>query len=206
MPKQMTTDHPDVLAALERDTGADVAAQFTELAADYLARTRTGEGAVSTRRTPDEIAARFDEPLPRRGREIAEVVARVRDEVIPDCNRLYHPRYVGHQVSAPLPAAIWSESVIGALNQSVAVWEMSPVGTILEDRVLRWMCELVGVGAGAGGTFTSGGTEATFAALLAARSVAIPSVWTDGVPADPPVIVCGEHAHYAVTRAAGEMG
>jgi len=31
-------------------------------------------------------------------------------------------------------------------------------------------------------------------------------VWTDGVGTEPPVIVCGEHAHYAVTRAAGEMG
>lgn len=28
---------PDVLAALERDTGADVAALFTALAAEYLA-------------------------------------------------------------------------------------------------------------------------------------------------------------------------
>src|SRR4029079_5898586 len=48
--------------------------------------------------------------------------------------------------------------------------------------------------------------EATFAALLAARSRAIPDVWTRGVGAAPPVIVCGEHAHYAVARAAGEMG
>jgi len=214
MPNEMMGDEsstvpdtgPDVLAAVERDTGADVAALFSALAAEYLAQTRTGEGRVSTAHTPDEIASRFDEPLPRGGHAIEDVVARVRDEVIPDCNRLYHPRYVGHQVSAPLPAAIWSESVIGALNQSVAVWEMSPVATILEDRVLRWMCDLVGVGAGAGGTFTSGGTEATFAALLAARSAAIPSVWTDGVGTEPPVIVCGEHAHYAVTRAAGEMG
>ena len=210
MPNEMMGDEsstgPGVLAAVERDTGADVAALFTALAAEYLAQTRTGEGAVSTAHTPDEIASRFDEPLPRGGRAIEDVVARVRDEVIPDCNRLYHPRYVGHQVSAPLPAAIWSESVIGALNQSVAVWEMSPVATILEDRVLRWMCELAGFGERAGGTFTSGGTEATFAALLAARSAAIPNVWTEGVGTEPPVIVCGEHAHYAVTRAAGEMG
>ena len=34
----------------------------------------------------------------------------------------------------------------------------------------------------------------------------MPDVWTNGLGADPPVIVCGEHAHYAVSRAAGEMG
>lgn len=53
---------------------------------------------------------------------------------------------------------------------------------------------------------TTGGTEATFTALLAARSAALPDAWTDGVGERPPLLVCGEHAHYAVTRAAGELG
>jgi L-2,4-diaminobutyrate decarboxylase len=114
--------------------------------------------------------------------------------------------YLGHQVSAPLPAAVWTEALIAALNQSVAVAEMSPTGTAVEGRVVRWMADLAGFGPRAGGTFTSGGTEATFAALLAARSRAVPDVWTNGLGAEPPVVVCGEHAHYAVGRAAGEMG
>jgi L-2,4-diaminobutyrate decarboxylase len=68
------------------------------------------------------------------------------------------------------------------------------------------MTDLVGWDEQAGGTMTSGGTEATFAALLAARSRAVPDVWTNGLGANPPVVVCGEHTHYAVSRAAGEMG
>src|SRR3982751_3884608 len=83
---------------------------------------------------------------------------------------------------------------------------MSPVATVLEHRVVRWMCELAGFGGSAGGTPTSGGDEATFTALLAARAVAIPDAWANGVGANPPVIVCGEHAHYAVARAVGELG
>ena len=57
-----------------------------------------------------------------------------------------------------------------------------------------------------GGTLTSGGTEATFTALLAARGAALPDAWTNGVGADPPVLLCGEHAHYAVTRAGAQLG
>src|SRR5450759_4017943 len=77
---------------------------------------------------------------------------------------------------------------------------------VLEHRVIRWMCDLVGYPAGAGGTLTSGGTEATFTALLAARAAAIPDVWTNGVGANPPVVICGVHTHYAVSRAVGELG
>jgi len=195
-----------ILEQIESDMDLDAAMLFTSLTAAYLAETRTGEGPVSTPRSPAELAARFDEPLPQSGRPLAEVVARLRDDVVADCNRLYHPRYAGHQVSAPLPAAIWTESLTAALNQSLAVAEMSPTGTALEHRVVRWMCEVAGYGAGSGGTLTSGGTEATLTGLLAARSAAIPDVWTNGVGAEPPVVVCGEHAHYAVARAVGEMG
>ena len=68
------------------------------------------------------------------------------------------------------------------------------------------MCALAGYGPAAGGTFTSGGTEATFAGLLAARQAALPDAWTQGVGANPPAVVCGEHAHYGVARAIGELG
>lgn len=201
-PDQLTT----LLEALEDDMSPQAAASFAAIAADYLAGTRAGEGPVSTPLAAGEIAPRFDEPLPRAGQPLGQVVERVRRDVVADVNRLYHPMYVGHQVSAPLPAAVWSEVVIAALNQSVAVWEMSPTLTVLETQVVRWFTELAGLGPRAGGTLTSGGTEATFTALLAARSAAIPDVWTNGVGAEPPVVVCGEHAHYAVSRAVGAMG
>jgi L-2,4-diaminobutyrate decarboxylase len=197
---------PRILAALEADTLPGAAALFTALATEYLHDTRSGEGPVTTGRTAAELDARFDEPMPRAGQSLASVVERLRREVIPDCNRLYHPRYVGHQVSAPVAAAIWTESLTAALNQSLAVAEMSPTGTALEHRVVRWMCDLVGYGPASGGTLTSGGTEATLTGLLAARSAIIPDVWTNGVGAEVPVVVCGEHAHYAVSRAVGQMG
>ena len=191
---------------IERDTAPDVARAFLALATDYLDRTRTGEGPVSTALDAGVLAGRFDELLPEAGRSVEEIIARIERDILPDCNRLYHPMYMGHQVSPPLPAAIWAEPLVSALNQSVAVWEMSPVGTVIESRVIRWLTDLVGWDARAGGTLTTGGTEATFTALLAARAVALPHAWEQGTGGDPPVLVCGEHAHYAVMRAAGELG
>jgi L-2,4-diaminobutyrate decarboxylase len=196
----------DLLPDLEHDATLACATLFTKLAAEYLAATRDGSGPVSTSRTSSELAQRFDEPVPLDGTPLESVVARLREQVLPDCNRLYHPRYAGHQVSPPLPAAIWTEPLIAALNQSLAVAEMSPVATVLEHRVVRWMCDLAGFGANAGGTLTSGGTEATFTALLAARAAVLPDAWANGVGADPPVVVCGEHAHYAVSRAVAQLG
>ncbi len=196
----------NVFSELERDTAPEAGAGFVELVAGYFAETARGEGPVSPSFSPEEVAARFDEPLPREGRPLEGVLERLRREVMADANRLYHPLYVGHQVSPPLPAAVWTEAVIGALNQSLAVREMSPTATLVEHRVVRWLADLAGFGPEAGGTLTSGGTEATFTGLLAARNAAIPDAWENGVGADPPLVLYGEHAHYAGTRALGELG
>ena len=196
----------DILAELEADTALDVGESFAAVTARYFASTRRGEGQVSTPRSAEELGARFDEEFPAHGRPVREILERLEREVLADANRYYHPMYMGHQTSAPLPVGVWMESVIGALNQSLAVWEMSPTATMIEHRMVSWLAGLAGYGDGAGGTLTSGGTEANFTAMLAARNAAVPGAWEDGVGGDPPCVVYGEHAHYAVTRAIGQLG
>jgi len=198
---------PETLtAALDADRTREAGALFVDLIARYFEETGRGDGAVSGAASYEDRNAPFDEPMPRDGRPLAEVVARLGRDVIAGANKLSHPMAMGHQVSAPLPAAVWSESAIAALNNSMAVSEMSPTGTPVEERVIRWMCDLAGFGAGAGGTLTSGGQEATHTAMLAARAAHDPDAWMRGFTGAPPVIVCGEHAHYAIARAGGELG
>lgn len=202
----MNPEFEQLLAAIEADMSADAGAAFVALAAGYFARSGRADRPVSTRQAPAALAARFEAGFPAGTTPLEEVVVKLANDVVQDSNWLYHPRYMGHQVTAPLPAAVWSEAVLAALNQSVAVHEMSPVLTMIERQVIRWMTGLVGWGETAGGTLTSGGTEANFTALLAARARALPDAWENGIEGPLPVILCGEHAHYAVTRAAAQLG
>ena len=197
---------PPVFDLLEQDMERDAALPFVDLASRYFLRTRDGRDPVSTGLSSAEIAPRFDEALPQNGRPLNEVAARIEQDVMTAMNRLAHPMCMGHQVSAPLPAAVWMEPVIAAMNQSVAVAEMSPSATVVETQLVRWMTGLIGWDGSAGGTLTSGGTEATFTALLAARAVSLPNAWQSGVGGALPVVLCGEHAHYAVTRAVAQLG
>ena len=195
-----------VMRELERDATPEAAAVVIGLATEYFEATGRGEGPVSSGVAPNEVEARFDEPMPEDGSSLEDVIARVRSEIMADANRLGHPMYMGHQVSFPLSTAVWTDAVISSLNQSLAVEEMSPTLTSLETRLVRWMCDAVGFPQGSGGTFTSGGSEATFSALLAARAAALPDSWMNGVAEPRPVVLCGEHTHYAVTRAVAELG
>src|SRR6266480_1848622 len=196
----------DILTELEADTSLEVGNEFAAVTARYFESTRSGKGQVSTPRSSEELARRFEEDLPVDGRPVSEIITRLEREVLADANKYCHPMYMGHQTSAPLAVGVWMESVIGALNQSLAVWEMSPTATMIEHQIVRWLAKLAGYGIGAGGTLTSGGTEANFTAMLAARNSAVPNAWEEGLGTDPPFVVCGEHAHYAVTRATGQLG
>ena len=195
-----------ILDELEQDESAESGSLFLGIAARYFSDTRSGDGQVSTPLSPREIAERFNEPMPADGRPLPEIIERIEREIVSDANKFFHPMYMGHQVCAPLPAAVWMESVIAALNQSLAIFEMSPTATMVEHQVMRWMSGLAGYPERSGGTLTSGGTEATFTALLAARNAAMPDAWEEGVGEDAPFVLYGEHAHYAVTRAIGQLG
>jgi L-2,4-diaminobutyrate decarboxylase len=99
------------------------------------------ERPVSTPLPPEALDSRFDAPVPRQGRPGEEVWDEAWDEVVGDAIHLAHPMYMGHQVAPPLPHAVLADALASLLNQSVAVWEMSPTGTPVEAQVMRWLAD-----------------------------------------------------------------
>ena len=128
--------------------------------------------------------------------------------ILDDSTQLQHPKYVGHQVSAPIPAAALLGMVEGIINQGMAVGEMSPALSTIEAQLITWMGSLAGLPGECSGYFTSGGSEANLVALLAARNArAGGAIWTDGAKtAQRPGILVSSHGHYSISRAVGILG
>jgi L-2,4-diaminobutyrate decarboxylase len=117
--------------------------------------------------------------------------------------QLHHPSYMGHQVCPPLPIAAIADFAISVMNQSTAVWEMSPIGTTIEREIIRWLADRVNYPESASGTTVSGGSAANLTGLLAARAR-----WRHDHPSadKTPVIFCSADAHYSIARAAAMLG
>jgi L-2,4-diaminobutyrate decarboxylase len=115
--------------------------------------------------------------------------------------QLHHPSYMGHQVCPPFPTAVIADLVISTLNQSTAVWEMSPIGTVVEQEIVRWLVGLAGYPAESLGTAVSGGSAANLTGLLAARAR-----WRALGRGTRPVIFASADTHYSVARAGAIMG
>ena len=127
-------------------------------------------------------------------------------DVIDHSIHLHHPKYVGHQVSAPLPVTALSAMVSALLNNGMAIYEMGPVASALEKWVVTKFAEQLGFEDSASGFLTSGGTLATLTALLAARQIQSGrKAWEEGLT-EKLCILVPEHSHYCVDRATRIMG
>ena len=173
--------------------------------ADYLRAATSAEPGLPVLpwAEPEALAAQwpadFDRP-----RALGEIFERV----LAGSNHLHHPRYLGHQVTAPLPLAALCGLVDGLLNNANAVYEMGPVVTVLERNLARWLGGRLGWDESCDGFLTSGGSLGNLTALLAARQAQAGfDVWSAGVGGGEPLaVLVGETAHYSVTRACQVMG
>ncbi|MDP5140848.1 MAG: aminotransferase class I/II-fold pyridoxal phosphate-dependent enzyme [Spirosomaceae bacterium] len=126
------------------------------------------------------------------------------EKVIEKSVHIHHPRYMGHQVSPPLPIAAATSMLTALLNNGMAVYEMGLVSNPLERLISEIVAKRIGYDDNSGGLLTSGGTLANLTALLAARANKT-SVWSEGSDKKLAVMV-SEEAHYCIDRAARIMG
>ncbi len=172
-----------------------LARRLAELAAREL--TRTG-GPV---RAPDSLAK--TESLMRR-RVAPEDLPVLVEDIVAASLHVCHPRFAAQQVAAPVPAAALVESVVAALNNSLAVWEMSPAGTAIDRDLFSRFKRLFGFPPTAEGSMVPGGAFANLTALLAARARLAPRAWERGGARI--AVLAGAQTHYSVSRAAGILG
>jgi L-2,4-diaminobutyrate decarboxylase len=201
----MSSPRPNLAAAYDPERFRQLGHRVVDQLADHLARTTRREGPVLPWAPPALNVERFPADFPEEpGGDVSALLTRVLEH----SHHLHHPRYVGHQVSAPLPLAALCDFVSSLLNNGMAVYEMGPVSTAMEHNVLRWMAGVLGLPGSAGGVLTSGGSAGNLTALLAARQAkAGHDAWNGGATAGPPLtVLVPESTHYSISRATKVMG
>ena len=84
-----------------------------------------------------------------------------------------HPRFWGYISSSAAPIGALGDFLASSVNPNVGSFQLSPVATEIETQTIRWIAELIGYPAGAGGILVSGGNMANFVCFVAARKAMI---------------------------------
>ncbi len=146
----------------------ELLAETSERAARYLA-------GISDRRVAPLASdvARLEElggALPSGPTDPSQILALLDDIGSPATVASTGGRYFGFVIGGTLPAALSANWLAGAWDQNSALQVMSPFLAKLEEVVLAWMIDLMGLPSGTAGGFVTSTTMANFTGLAAART------------------------------------
>ncbi len=164
-----------------------------EWAARYLEQ--VGDYPVLARVEPGELRAKLPPSPPEEGEPFANVLADLDKLLLPAMTHWQSPRFFAYFANTASEAGILAELLIAATNQNGILWRTSPALTELELHVADWAAQLLGLPDGWHGHIEDSASTSTFAAVIAARQA------TGGR-----VVVCSEHAHSSVEKAARMLG
>jgi L-2,4-diaminobutyrate decarboxylase len=120
-------------------------------------------------RTEPELRAMAGASITPAGVGGLEALRRWSEVLAPACLSIDHPRYLSFVPCAPTDAATLFELVVGASGLFGGTWLEAAGAVYAENEALRWVADLAGFGATAGGVFVSGGSAGNLSALAAAR-------------------------------------
>lgn len=188
---------------LTEDTAAQYRAgmsRVTDLVATHLAADAPSTGATVADLTPAVDAVDLDRPAANLDAALGEVT----DLYLRDAIWFHHPSYVAHLNCPVALPAVLAEGFLAAVNTSVDTWDQSAGGTLIEQRLVRWTADRIGLGPDADGVFTSGGTQSNLQGLMLARGEAMRRHGEDVQPRLK--VLATDQSHFSVVKAARIMG
>jgi glutamate/tyrosine decarboxylase-like PLP-dependent enzyme len=171
---------------------------------------------VAERRvSPSEAAvtalAELDEPFPLLPSDPCDVITRLDEIGSAATVATTGGRYFGFVIGGMVPAAMAANWLAAAWNQNAALRAMSPIAAELEEVVLRWVCEALGLPPDCAGGLVTCATMANFTALVTARQALLArarwDVAADGMFGAPPIeVVVGAEVHASMLKALSLAG
>ena len=138
------------------------------------------------------------------------------EEVITDVEKMLgawqvqvtHPRYFGLFNPSVTLASVVADTLVAMYNPQLANWRTSPAANEIERHTLGWLAAKFGLPQDSIATFTSGGTEANFSAVVVALTRTFPDYGEyglRGLKATPSIYVTAQ-AHHGYNKIAHMTG
>jgi len=164
-------------------------------------------------RPPQELASLVDAKLIAKDAAPAARLAATLRGIVTNSVNLTHPHTAAHLHCPPLLPALAAEVVISAVNQSMDSFDQAPIATIMEQKLIQFLCDKSGLPSRAGGTMTTGGSQSNYMGLLLARDSFLQRRWNcnaqrSGLPANARSlrILCSAVSHFTVEKSASQLG
>ncbi len=141
--------------------------EFISLAVDFYNHLDTY--SVSRSVSKETLEALKNQTIPVYGRPLQEVYTEMLQKIYANTLLAQHPRSFSCIPSTASLLSWMGDVMTNAYNPHASCEINAPAADLVEKKLIRWMCGLVGYPKESGGLFVSGGSIANLTALTAAR-------------------------------------
>jgi aromatic-L-amino-acid/L-tryptophan decarboxylase len=171
--------------------------------ADY--RARIEEFPVMSRSRPGEIRAMFPPEPPAAGEPLDSILADLDRIVLPGVTHWNHPSFFAYFPSNSSLSSVLADLVSSGLGVQGMSWQTSPAATEIEEVVMDWLRQMLGLPPDFSGVIQDTASTATLIAMLCARERATGFSQNRGGmagEAGPVAVYASSQAHSSVEKAA----
>jgi aromatic-L-amino-acid decarboxylase len=175
--------------------------QLVDWMADYLAGVE--EYPVRSQVVPGEILAQLPASAPEAGEPFEGVFEDFQRIVMPGMTHWQHPGFHAYFPANSSPPSVLAEMLTATLGAQCMLWQTSPAAAELEERVLDWLRQALGLPEGLAGVIQDSASTATLCAILSARERITDFAANEkGLrAAEDLVVYCSVEAHSSVEKA-----
>jgi aromatic-L-amino-acid decarboxylase len=141
--------------------------QMVDWMADYFEGIE--EYPVKAQVQPKEIYNQLPEQAPIQGEEMSVIFKDFQDIILPGITHWQHPNFFAYFPANTSFPSILGEMLTATLGAQCMIWDTSPAAAELEERVMNWLRDLMGIPSSFEGVIQDTASTATLTAILSAR-------------------------------------
>ncbi len=179
--------------------------EAADLVADYLER--VSDYPVLPHLRPGDVRRQLPPAPPEHAEPLDALLADYRRLIEPNVTHWNHPGFLAYFAITGSAPGIIGELLAAGLNVNAMLWRTGPAPTELEETVLDWLRQLLGLPAGFIGHINDTASISSMLGLAAARHRADPGIRARGLAGGAPLTVyASEQAHSSIDKAVITLG
>lgn len=174
--------------------------QLVDWMADYFENIE--QYPVKSQVAPREVYDSLPDQLPTKAESFADIFKDFEEKIIPGMTHWQHPSFFAYFPANGSFPSLLAEMLMSTMGAQCMIWETSPAAAELEEKMMHWLKQLMGIPMHFEGVIQDTASTATLCAILTAREYYTNyEINVRGFRDEKFTLYCSEHTHSSIDKA-----
>jgi len=196
------------LGDMDKEEFRRVGHELIDWIADYF--DKIDELPVLAAIEPGDLKAKLPTSAPVQGESMEAIVADLDRLIVPALTHWSHPSFFAYFATSTSAPGIFGELLSAAFDNKAMLWRTSPASTELEEVVLDWLRQMMGLDPGMLGIIYDTASVSSLHAIAAAREKVEKRIREEGMSGRPDLpllrVYVSEQSHSSIEKAVITLG